>query len=86
MFVILFPISVIIAILGLFGELVMRIRVAKREPYDRIAWWRRGGDEVVAAYQELFPNSQLPILRRFCFWLVLVSAAIVLFVALLKSH
>jgi hypothetical protein len=31
-----------------------------KEDRDKIASSRRGGDEVVAAWQELFPNSRLP--------------------------
>jgi len=85
MLAVLFSILVVMAVLSICSELFMRIRVTKRETSDKIAWWRRGGDEVVAAYQELFPNSQLPLFRRFVFWLVIAWSAAVL-LALWKSN
>jgi hypothetical protein len=56
-FGIFFAILVVNALIGQRCELVMRIRLTKREPIDKIAWWRRGGDEVEAAYEELFPKA-----------------------------
>ena len=74
------------ALLSSGSELVMRIRVTKMEPRDKIAWWRRGGDEVAAAYEALFPNSRLPLFRTFGFRVVLVLGATILTAFLWKSH
>ena len=63
----------------------MRIRLTRRASRDKIAWWRRGGDEVAATYEELFPDSRLPLFRRFVFWLILGAASIVLLAILWKS-
>jgi len=48
---VLFSILVVIAVLSICSELFMRIRVTKRETGDKIAWWRRGGDDVADACQ-----------------------------------
>ena len=86
MFGVFFSILVVMALLSSCGELVMRIRITKREPLDKIAWWRRGGDEVEAAYAELFPNSRLPLFRRFGFWLVAAGGGVLLFAILWRSR
>jgi hypothetical protein len=77
-----FALLVAAALLNILGELFMRIRVTMRSnSLDRITWWRRGGDEIAAAYAELFPDSPLLAWRRFVFWLV-VACAVVLLVAI----
>ncbi len=87
MFPIFFSILVLIAILTICGNIVMRIRLTKREPSrDKLVWWRRGSDEVDSTYEELFPGSYLPRLNRFVFWLVLVSALAVLVAYVRKSN
>lgn len=63
----------------------MRVRLTKRASHDKMSWWRRGGDEVAATYEELFPGSQIPLLRRFAFWLLIVSSAAVLVLVLSRS-
>ena len=83
---VLFSVLVIVALLTGCSEIVMRIRLTKRASCDKIAWWRRGGDEVVASYEEIFPDSRLPLLRRFAFWLVVAFAAVVLLSILWKSN
>jgi hypothetical protein len=83
---VLFSALVIVAFLSGYGEVVMRIRLAKSAPNDKIAWWRLGGDEVAATYEELFPDSRLPLFRRFAFWLLVVFACLVLFFILWKSN
>jgi hypothetical protein len=47
----------------------MKIRVAKNEPRDKIAWWRRSSDEVSNVDESLYPNSYLPFFGRFAMWL-----------------
>jgi hypothetical protein len=84
MFGIFFSILILIALASICGEIVMRVRLTKRASRDKIAWWRRGGDEVVDAYEQLFPSSQLPLLRRFAFWLLIAFSAAVLITVLLK--
>ncbi len=86
MFSVVFSILVIVAVLSIGGEIVMRVRLTKRASCDKIAWWRRGGDDVATTYEELFPDSRLPFFRRFAFWLVVVFACLVLLSILWKSN
>jgi hypothetical protein len=80
MFGICFSILVIMAILSLGGEMAMRVRLTRRESSrDKFIWWRTGGDAVNAAYEEIFPGTRLPILRRFAFWLVIACALVLVF-------
>jgi hypothetical protein len=84
MFGIFFSILVVVALLSIFGEFVMRIRLTKRASQDKIAWWRRGGDEVAASYAEVFPDSRLPLFRRFVCWLLVTCAGLLVFSMLWK--
>jgi hypothetical protein len=86
MFGVVFSIVVIVALLNVCGEIIMRIRLTRRASRDKIAWWRRGGDEVVASYEEIFPDSRLPLFRRFSLWLFVAFAAVVLLSILWKSN
>lgn len=86
MFGIFFASLIAMALLSICGEIAMRVRLTRREaPGDKLAWWRRGGDEVTAAYGQLFPSSCLPLLRRFVFWLFIACSLGVLSEFLLKS-
>lgn len=68
------------------GEIMMRVRLSKREPRsEKLLWWRRGGDEVASNYLELFPNSFLPRFRDFTFWLLLFFAACLLILIVWKK-
>jgi len=82
MFGVFFSILVVVALLSILGEVVMRVRLTRRASRDKLAWWRRGGDEVAATYEEVFPDSRLPFFRRFVFWLF-VACAGVLFLSIL---
>jgi hypothetical protein len=77
MFGVFFSILVVLVLLNIFGEFVMRVRLTRRASHDKIAWWRRGGHEVAATYEEVFPRSRLPLFRRFVFWLFVGSAVFV---------
>jgi hypothetical protein len=82
-----FSILVAVAIISSFSEIVMRIRLTKGEPSgNKLFWWRRGGDEVAAMYQELFPRTRLPLFRRFAFWLVIACSSAILLSILWRSH
>jgi len=85
MFGIFFSILVVVALLSVFAEVVMRVRLTKRASRDKIAWWRRGGDEVAATYGEVFPDSRLPFFRRFVFWLLTACAGVLIFSLLLRK-
>ena len=79
-------IFVFMAIFNGFGEIMMRVRLSKREPpSEKLLWWRRGGDEVASNYQELFPRSFLPRLRQITFWLFLIFAAALLALVVWKK-
>ena len=86
MFGVFFSILVVVALLSILGEFVMRIRLTGRASRDKIAWWRRGGDEVSATYQEVFPDSRLPFFQRFIFWLLVACAGGLAFSMLWKSN
>jgi hypothetical protein len=86
MFGVFFSILVVVALLSILGEIVMRVPLTKRASRDKIAWWRRGGDEVSTTYQEVFPDSSLPFLKRLIFWLVVACAGALVFSMLLKSN
>ena len=68
-FGVFFYIVAAVALLSGLGEIAMRVRLTRRASRDKIAWWRRGGDEVAATYEEVFPDSRLPFFRRLVFWL-----------------
>ena len=87
MVAIAFSILVAIALMSIYSDLVMRFRLTMREvSRDRLVWWRRGQSQVTGAYQELFPQSRLPLFAQFAFWLVLIVAGAGLAAALWKSH
>jgi len=87
MFGIFFSILFLVAFLSICGEFIMRVRLTRRAPRDKLAWWRRGGDEVAAAYEQVFPDSQLPFVRRLVFWVFIACAGVLLFSILLwKSN
>jgi hypothetical protein len=85
MFGVFFSILVVLALLSILGEIVMRLRLTRKASSDKIAWWRRGGDEVSSTYEEVFPDGSLPFFRRFSFWLVLACAGAVVFSMLWNS-
>jgi hypothetical protein len=86
MFGVFFLILVAVAVLSICGEIVMRVRLTRHETSrDKLAWWRRGGDEVASTYAELFPRSYIPEFRRVVFWCFLAFCAGVVIATLLKS-
>jgi len=82
-----FAMLVAMGLLSICGEILMRVRLSRLEvPAEKLLWWRRGGDEVADTYQELFPQSHLPRLRRLVFWLVVALAVALLLAMLGKSR
>lgn len=76
---IVFLMFVLLAVVNGCGEILMRVRLSKREPpSEKLLWWRRGGDEVASTYLELFPCSFFPRVREFTFWLFLIFAVALL--------
>jgi hypothetical protein len=87
MFAIALMILVITALLSVYSNLAMRIRLTKAEPSrDKLVWWRRGSGEVTGMYRELFPRSYLPFISQFAFWFLLIFATIVLIASRWKSN
>ena len=85
MFAAFFSILVVMVFLGICSDFIMRVRLSRREsPQERLLWWRRGGDEVAAVYQEVFPRTHLPLFRNFVFWLVLSCAIVLLLFVMWK--
>ena len=85
MFGVFFSILVVLALLSILGEFAMRVRLTRRTSHDKIAWWRRGGDEVASTYEEIFPESRLPLFRRFVFWLLVTCACVLFFTMILRK-
>ena len=75
----------VMALLSICGEIVMRVRLTRKASLDKIAWWRRGGDEVSTTYEEVFPDSRLPFFRRFVFWLIVTCAGALVLSVLLRK-
>ena len=69
MFATAFSILVLVSVLSAVSNVAMRIRVAKIEPRDKIAWWRRSSDEVTSVHESLYPNSHLTLFGQFASWL-----------------
>ena len=86
MFRIFFSGLLIAVLLTLISEMFMRARLAKIDEWDRLPWWRKGGDDVAAAYKELFPRTKLPLFRELTFWAVVACAAGGLITILWKSR
>jgi hypothetical protein len=64
MFGIFFALLVAMALLNVCGEVTTRVRLTRKEnSRGKLGWWRRGGDEVAATYEQLFPESWLPFFR-----------------------
>lgn len=58
----------------------MRIRVMRADSAgNRIEWLSfRSSDDVLSAYEALFPGSMLPHFCRFVFWTLIAFAAVTL--------
>jgi len=81
-----FSIPGVVALLGIFGEIVMRVRLTRREPSrDKLAWWRRGADEVAATYEQVFPHSRIPLFKRFAFCLFVAWSGVLVLSMLLRK-
>ena len=84
---VVFSMLLLMALLSIYSNIVMRIRLTKAESSrDKLVWWRRGSNDVDAMYEELFPGSYLPLFSQFAFWLLLALASAVLVATLRKSH
>jgi hypothetical protein len=80
---IVFSIVLLVMMVGIGSNIVMRIRLAKRDSStDKLAWWKRGSDEVGDTYRARFSSGYLPLLNQFAFWLVVTLAAVALVFAL----
>ena len=83
MFGILFSILLVVVLLSIAGEIVMRVRLTRIDTSrEKLAWWRRGGDEVASTYEEFFPHSFLLLFRRVIFGSVIGVASLLLLLVL----
>jgi len=66
----------------------MKFRVNSRasSPESKFSWWVRDSSEVARTYQELFPDSYLPSISRYAFWLMVAAALVFLSISLWKSN
>ncbi len=89
MFDIAFSILIVMAVLIIFSNLAMRIRLTKwARSGNKLVWWRRSSDQVLASYEELFPRSPLLVfllLVQLGLAIALATALIFLVVHLWKS-
>jgi hypothetical protein len=73
MFVVSFAILMVSALLIVFTEVIMRVRLSRGgSSPDRLRWWRVGSDEVEGVYEAAFSGTLLSRTRRYLFWLVIV--------------
>lgn len=78
----LVPVFMSLVVLGIINNAIsatMKFRVnARRFDDQKLSWWSRDFREVNRAYRECYPDSVLPDLDRYSYYLLLA-----LFVALL---
>ncbi len=78
---------VAMAILGIAFNIIVRVRLMKRDTArDRIAWLSRGSAEAWDTYDALFPGSLMTRFLRAMFWVVIAFAAVLLAVGLLMRR
>jgi hypothetical protein len=83
MFATFFSVLAVTALLSSFCEILMRVRLTKRESaVDKLLWWRSGGDDVAAMHQDIFPGTRLPLFRQIVFWLFLTCALVLVILVL----
>jgi hypothetical protein len=78
MIAVAFSAMVILALVSSAIYFVIRIRLMRADSArNRIEWLSfRSSDDVLAAYETLFPSSMLPRFCRFVFWTLIAFAAI----------
>jgi hypothetical protein len=55
---------------------VMKLEVNDRLPSkQKLSWWGRGYGEVERKHRELYPDSYLPLVAQWSFWLTLAMFA-----------
>jgi hypothetical protein len=87
MIAVAFSALMMLALVSIVFHLYMRIRLLKMDSSrDRIEWLSfRGGDDVLATYEDLFPRSVLPRFCRFVFWAFIFFAVAALFEIIVNS-
>lgn len=82
-----FSILVVTALLSNCGHLIMRIRVGNRLPHgQRLSVWMWSSDQVADAYLQFVPDSRLPSLTEYVFWLIFaIGAGLVLLIVVMKG-
>jgi hypothetical protein len=86
MAILVFSILTLLAIANICIDIAMRIRLTKRQSSEgKLYWWRHGGDEMESRYEELYPDTYLPVVRRYLFCFVIAAAAVLLIASRLKS-
>jgi hypothetical protein len=73
-----FSAFVMLGLVSIVFHWYMRVRLMKMDSSrDRIEWLSfRGGDDVLATYEGLFPRSVLPRFCRFVFWTCIVFGVV----------
>lgn len=69
----------ILAVVSNATAVTMKVRLNEILPEgERFSWWNRDGRAVSRKYQELFPDSYLPYIDRYSFWIIvaLLGAAV----------
>jgi len=41
-------------------------------PAERFSWWNRDAGKVTRKYREFYPDSYLPVIAQFSFWLFVI--------------
>ena len=77
---------VIPIVVTVYADIVMRSRInSKLPPQDQLSWWLRNSSKVSKKYEEFYPDSILPTLREYGFWLCYIAGAALLVSRFWKS-
>jgi hypothetical protein len=72
MMTIFWSILILLAVVTKYSAIAMKIQVNHRLPLgERFSWWNRDAGKVVRKYRELYPDSRLPSIGQWTFWLFL---------------
>ena len=75
-----------IALLGIAGEFIMRVRLSRRALRgEKLQWWSRGGNEIASDYRQLYPTSIIPTFRVCAFWGFLAIALTLILAIAIKG-
>jgi hypothetical protein len=70
--------SLVVLAIGVnnYADISMKIQVNQKLPEQaRFSWWNRNSWAVARKYGEFYPDSNLPVIGQFSFWLCIALGA-----------